>query len=503
MTDPRNPRYCMVFTGSPHEASDPPRFQPMSAKECVGIYHPHTYQPEEGSILETAIEDEQGWPRMACRALERVPLIDSATLSEAFPLEGDINKWTNGPRMDYLPGSSGPTLPATPEVPSLITITARKIIKEVISNPLRSIDGVEFLLQILLDVPTMKFLQSDLSECPQIPSCVLPLLAKILTQYSKEQGVVDISPFVLSADQVMQLVLAVSSCQFLKIGIHNQLTIDQLNTIAKSIPYLKALVLFDKNISVDEIDSLRSNCPSHLLIAHKPSYFTYLRDKYTFYTQRLAEQEFVFLLQDTWALRRPNVGSGRGRRLEGAGNRKILDPNFIIRALHDIVSAIWARGGYERQTTLSQACFGAGDRTYDTPFESSSLIDLAPKPKLPSQVTKWMFILRAGRQNSHDWPVLYGFAQVEAGSVIEVTDLEGFAKTLQSERPDLPKIIGYDGKQSDTTGSFYQALRWLLGASDPLANASAVSFMGEAMRRLPCRLVTTSNVEEAIASFIS
>ncbi|KIM32496.1 hypothetical protein M408DRAFT_219897 [Serendipita vermifera MAFF 305830] len=512
VTEPANPRYCMVFTHTPDQHGvDPPCYQPMTAEDYVGTYYPQVKSLEKNAPHDTAFEEELCRLRQAYQELADIPLIDCAILKQTFPrgTESSVIDWTDNLAEGHLSEHDSIDPALVPRIPSLVATAVRKILQEVIPESDEPAQMIDTLLQIPLEPPTIELLHADLVGSSQIRNYVLPLLAKVIKFNSKKEGLVNMAPFALSAGQVALLAPMIVPCKILKLGARNRLDIDELKALVEAVPSLKTLVLFSKEIVMEDVDALRSIEAFHQLqIGHKLSYFANIWGIYHVANRRSVEMEFVCLLQDTWALRNPNGGSGRGRRHEGAGYLNLMNPNHIIRALHDLVVSICATQGYERKMGLPQTCFGVGDRPWGAPFASSSLIDLSAMPKLPSKATKWIFVLRAGRRPTSDLPVLYGFARLEDGNVIDVFDLEGFAKALQSERPDLPPIINWDENRDEedievVSGSFYHSLRWLLGSSDPLASASAVSCRGKRVQRLACQLVSPENVSEAITSFIS
>jgi hypothetical protein len=379
---------------------DPSRcYRPMSAKTYVEGYYPYINPAVTRSPSETVTKESIEAIKTAYQGLEGVPLIDSASLSEAFPGKYDAQStpWTTDPEESDSSESNDKQDPsAVPDtatvLPSLFAITAKKILQTAIAGSSNSDESVGLLLRSPMDASVIDTLRMELLEHSEIPDSVLPLVAKLLLHSSGTRGFVDATPFALSPGQLTLLAPMITSCEILKLGGRNVLHIDVLGTMIATLPSLKILVLFDKGISVDEVESLYAvGRPGQLQIAHKLSYFAKSHKTTAPIGSRSAELEFAFMMLGT-----QGGGWGNDRLLqESAGFVKMEDPNYVIRALHDAMSLLLSHYRYEKRNGLSQVCFGVGDRPYGAVFASSSLVDVAPEPRFPSTVTKWIFVMKA------------------------------------------------------------------------------------------------------------
>ena len=231
--------------------------------------------------------------------------------------------------------------------------------------------------------------------------------------------------------------------------------------------------------------------PARTQIAHKLSYFVNRRETNGRIKGRSAELDFVFLIYHE-------------RYKEATGITKMEDLNHVIRATCDTIRQLTGAGDSFIKRGLTPIFFGIGDRPCGTPFAFSSLVDLAPRPRFPTRVTKWFFVMDPklgqeitwvpGRLQEVDlW--FYGFVRFNEGEV-EILHLEEFVSTLQAERPDLPPVAGF-GKSTEGEGdgrpaTFYEELRSMLGAA-PQSETW----------RVPCKLITRERAKTVIESFIT
>jgi hypothetical protein len=482
----------MVFLGADDQSIC---YRPMSAKTYVESYYPYINPALTKPPPETVTRESIEAIKTAYQGLEGVPLIDSASLSETFPGEYDAQstEWTDPEGNDSY-GSNDKQAPhATPDTttlfPSLFAITAKKILQTALAQPDNSDECVELLLSSPMDASFIDILRTDLLQHSEIPNNVLPLVARLLLHGSGTRGFVDATPFALSPDQLALLAPMITSCEILKLGGRNVLHIDVLGTMIATLPSLKILVLFDKAISTDEVESLRSvGHPGQLQIAHKLSYFAKSHKTPAPIGSRSAELEFAFMMLGE---RRMQWADDRLLQ-ESAGFVKIEDPNFVIRALCDSMSLLSSHRMYEKRIGLSQVCFGVGDRSYGAVFASSALVDVAPEPRFPSTVTRWIFVMKASYCPGPSLPSSYGFARYDAGEVLDILDLEGFIKALHVERPDLPPVVGFGTRVEDGSSNFYHDLVSIIGASLPTNDGGA---------HLPCKLISRKEVHEVINSF--
>ncbi|KIM32494.1 hypothetical protein M408DRAFT_219842 [Serendipita vermifera MAFF 305830] len=494
VTDPQNPRYCMVFLGGieyEEGYDDSMSFRPMSAKTYVESYYP--YINPEHSQESQAPEEELDSIRSAYKGLEEVPLIDAPTLAEAFPGEYDADrtewKWDAVDIAKKSPSSIVSVISELAEetvaAPSLVTITAKKVIESAIKQPEQCHDDLALLSLLTLDLSTVNSILTDLFSLSEIPNPLFPFLAKIVTQISPYGAFVDLSPFPLAAGQIATFAQLFPSCSIMKLGGRNSLNMTAIQAVISSLPQLKVLVLFGKELSVDEIDSLHPT--THIgqpQIAHKLTYFRGMNGG----GRRSADMEFVFLLTRKIYSRSST---------EAGGCVKLTDPNTIIRAISDGIALLSESSD---RATMPQIYFGVGDRTYGSRFATSSLINLTPAPNIPSRSLKWAFILQSTGKPYHRDPWSYGFARCREGKIVDVHDLDGFIEALRVASPELPPVIGYTGKAKECKtpadhGSFYEHLRWVLAPKEKEIKSPQGNDM------LVCKLITVDQAVGVIAAF--
>ena len=105
---------------------------------------------------------------------------------------------------------------------------------------------------------------------------------------------------------------------------------------------------------------------------------------------RSAELEFVFLL------------CLREQKAEASGIVKMGDLNHIFHATCDVINLLGIRSPFRMKGSV-QTYFGMGDRPHGTMLASSSLVDLAPRPRFPTRVTKWIFVMEPEGTESGFW----------------------------------------------------------------------------------------------------
>lgn len=220
VTDPQHPRYCMVLS-----AFEDRVYHSINAKDYVIMEENLTEEPMES--IRPSYEGFYG-----------VPLIDKDTLAEVFPREFDgwMIKWkreqekVNQTRLDEQE-SMGTPPDVTPQFPSLLSITAKSILRALIADPGNSAENIRCFLRVPLDGSTVEMLHSELTKHSELLNSILPLVAWLLNKKPGVLRFVDMTLFALSATQLESIVRMIFPCEILKLGGRNEVCVDSVKNM--------------------------------------------------------------------------------------------------------------------------------------------------------------------------------------------------------------------------------------------------------------------------------